>query len=200
MKPLNRVERNKCRPKPEYPIGLESWAASIPVNERVDAQPALAPSLAYNDVAIGLMSISKARYIAKVVIKIPAAICPGPIAEIKADSTNIKMGMSTVRLPTRATTFLENKSRVPFCEAIPNMKVTPTSVTNIDELKPAVICEAFMPPTVPSTKAAPSAKKPRLIFLMKPIATTIARTRSDIIGKYSCNMIKFSSCKKIFRA
>ena len=96
------------------------------------------------------------------------------------------MGMSTVCFPTRATTFFEKSSSVPFCDAIPNMNVTPTSVTNIDELKPAVICDAFIPPTVPRTNAAPSAKKPRLIFLMKPIATTTTRTRSDIIGKYSC--------------
>ena len=85
------------------------------------------------------MSIAKARYIANVVIKIPAAMCPGPIAEMKAERTNINIGINTVFLPTRATTFFEKSSSVPFCDAIPNMNVTPTRVTNIDELKPAVI-------------------------------------------------------------
>lgn len=36
-------------------------------------------------------------------------------------------------LPTSATTFLENSSRVPLAEAMPKRKVTPTSVTNMDE-------------------------------------------------------------------
>ena len=111
------------------------------------------------------------------------------MADMNADNTNIKMGIRTVCFPTSATTFFENNSRVPFCDAIPNMNVTPTSVTNIEELKPAVICDAFMPPTVPSTNAAPRAKKPRLIFLMNPIATTNTRTKSDMTGKYSCMIL-----------
>ena len=78
-------------------------------------------------------------------------------------------------LPARATTFFEKSSSVQFCEAIPNIKVTPARVTNIDELKPAVICEAFIPPTVPRTNATPRAKKPRLIFLMKPATKCAVR-------------------------
>ena len=60
------------------------------------------------------MFISNARYIANVVINIPAAICPGPMADMKAESTNIKIGINTVCFPTKATTFFENSSRVPF--------------------------------------------------------------------------------------
>ena len=117
MRTVFTVELQNLRPL-QWVISLHSIAlvqnihhASIPVIERVEAHTALAQSFAYKDVAIGLISISKARYIAKVVINIHAAICPGPIAEMNVDSTN----------------------------------------------------------------AAPSAKNLKLIFLMKPIATT-ART------------------------
>ena len=79
-------------------------------------------------------------------------------------------------LPTSATTFLENSSRVPLAEAMPKRKVTPTSVTNMDALKPLAISLALMPPQVPRMKATPKDKKPRLTFLMKPMATTTTRT------------------------
>ena len=123
--------------------------ARMPVSDSPDAQPAFAPSLAYKAVDMGLMSISNARYMAKVVMRMPAAICPGPIAEMNADSANIKIGISTVCFPTSATTFLENRSSVPLLDAMPNRNVTPTSVTNMELTNPAVICLAVMPPDMP---------------------------------------------------
>lgn len=98
------------------------------------------------------------------------------MAEMKADRKNIRTGISTVCLPTRATTFLENSSSVPLAEAIPNKKVTPTSVTNMELLKPPAISLALMPPQVPRINATPKDRKPRFTFLMKPMATTTTNT------------------------
>ena len=165
-----------------YPRGSDKFFARIPVSESGDAQPAFAPSFAYNAVAIGLISNSNARYTANVVIRIPAAMCPGPIAEINAESTNIRTGIRYVLCPTNATTFFEKRSSVPFWEAIPNRKVTPTSVTNIELEKPAEISFADIFPQSPNRKAAPIERNPILIFLINPIATTTANTISEIIA------------------
>ena len=62
----------------------------------------------------------------------PAAIWPGPMAEMNAERTNIRIGISTVCFPTSATTFFEKSSSVPLFEAIPKRYVTPTSVTNME--------------------------------------------------------------------
>ena len=98
---------------------------------------------------------------------------------MKADKKNIKTGIKTVLLPTAATHFLANKSKVPFCEAIPNKNVTPTKVTKSETLKLAVIALAFIPPQVPKIKAAPKDKKPKLTFLIKPRATTPIKTNKE---------------------
>ena len=101
---------------------------------------------------------------------------------MNAESTNIRMGMRTVCLPTRATIFLENRSRVPFWEAMPNRKVTPTRVTNMELEKPLVTAEAFRPPTMVRINATPRDRKPRLTFLIKPMATTMTSTTRDTTG------------------
>ena len=91
-------------------------------------------------------------------------------------------------MPTNATIFFENKSSVPFWDAMPKKNVTPTNVTNMELEKPFAISFADIPPKEPSMNAAPMAKKPILIFLINAIATAIASTTIEIIA------ILFSIC------
>ena len=73
---------------------------------------------------------------------------------------------------------MENRSRVPLAEAMPNRKVTPTRVTNMELEKPPTMAFTGTPPAMPSRNAAPMEKKPMLIFFEKPMATTRASTSS----------------------
>ena len=66
---------------------------------------------------------------------------------------------------------------------MPNRKVTPTRVTNMELENPLTMALAERFPAIPSRKAAPTEKKPMLIFLMNPTATTRASTSREITLK-----------------
>ena len=108
------------------------------------------------------------------------AIAPGPLVEIRHASTNTNGGSNAARPRNNRTPRCVTACIVPLACAIPNNKVTPSSVKKSDEGKVAITCSTFQSAANSAIgHASATANTPTFTRDVRLTATTSSSANSD---------------------
>ena len=105
---------------------------------------------------------------------------PGPTAAMMKPIRYIMIGATATWPPDSRRNFFAISSSVPLPVATVQSRDTPSSITKVLALNPAMVVESSCPMATPRTAAASMAIRPTFFFRTNPIAITAIKTISAI--------------------